>query len=48
MGPLKNIGKIQNVTGVTFMIVKTAKCSYEAEDRPKFEKNLVSVIVDKF
>ena len=43
-----NIGKIQNVTGVTFMIVKIEKCSNEAEDRTKSKTRLVSVIVEKF
>lgn len=30
------------------MIVKTEKCSYEAEESPKFERKQVSVIDDKF
>jgi hypothetical protein len=45
---LKIIGKIQNGTGVTSIIVKTEKCSYEAEESPKFERKQVSVIDDEF
>ena len=36
------------MTGVTFMIVKMEKYSYEAEDSPKFERKLVFIIVEKF
>jgi hypothetical protein len=36
------------VTGVTFMIVKTEKCIYEAEVSPKFVRKQVSIIETSF
>ena len=41
MGSLENIGEIQIITCVTFMIVKTEEYSYKSEDRYKFERRLV-------
>ena len=35
---LKWNGKVQNVTGITFIIVKTVKCSYKAGD-PSLNEN---------
>jgi hypothetical protein len=48
MGSLKKYWQNSKVTGVTFMIVKTEKFSYDVEDGPNFERKLVSKKFDNF